>query len=709
MAEIRVLNKNLEFDGIIDIYESFIWTERFNEYGDFELYTQMDPYILDTVQIGDYLEIADSDYVMVVESVVLDHDYEQGNHITIKGRSVESILDRRVIWDYCIFNNVGLGSLIKTLLINAIINPADASRKIDNFIFDEPVDESIENIRLQSVQFYGENLYSVISALCQTYKIGFKITIVNKVVMEKASGITDLTNTKWYLNNTPDLSSLEDELSINFISNGSEYTYFGLYDDGIYYNTSQAETNIYGNNAYVDEAYRTIEIIGGQHSTNADLITWLQNNASLIVGDVPSFLFSLYSGKDSTYAQDVNPYVVFSPDFDNVLNTNFINSDQALKNICLVLGEGEGEDRTAVKVNTNQENISGINRREMSISESITSSGQDSFEPYEKQLYEKGKEALLSNQFLESYDAQINPRPIYIYGVDYGLGDIVQISNDFGLESVTRVSEYIRSYSTSGIDTYPTFVYDGSDQTGASYNTINVNTSFGNATKISTWEDIELPVDLSAPVGTKDYNLYTAINNVGWGDLIDHRNDAMQMYMNKYYDKGLLIQYKDVTDVLNTVIDLNSNETQFTNCADFVHDYYHTIYRIEIENTTKLLSTSSYIYQSYPYSDWSVIGQNGTWKNVFMAQLKIGDLIDVVDKETKYGHVMMVYDILEDDAVLIHATGSTTEDEYHISDIDGVTIEGAIRKTYMTMQFNTREYPTKEVDVHLIRPFTAIE
>ncbi len=607
MAEIRVLNKNLEFDGIIDIYESFIWTERFNEYGDFELYTQMDPYILDTVQIGDYLEIADSDYVMVVESVVLDHDYEQGNHITIKGRSVESILDRRVIWDYCIFNNVGLGSLIKTLLTNAIINPADASRKIDNFIFDEPIDESIENIRLQSVQFYGENLYSVISALCQTYKIGFKITITN------------------------------------------------------------------------------------------------------IVDDSPSFLFSLYSGKDSTYAQDVNPYVVFSPDYDNVLNTNFINSDQALKNICLVLGEGEGEDRTAVKVNTNQENISGINRREMSISESITSSGQDSFEPYEKQLYEKGKEALLSNQFLESYDAQINPRPIYIYGVDYGLGDVVQISNDFGLESVTRVSEYIRSYSTSGIDTYPTFVYDGSDQTEASYNTINVNTSFGNATKISTWEDIELPVDLSAPVGTKDYNLYTAINNVGWGDLIDHRNDAMQMYMNKYYDKGLLIQYKDVTDVLNTVIDLNSNETQFTNCADFVHDYYHTIYRIEIENTTKLLSTSSYIYQSYPYSEWSVIGQNGTWKNVFMAQLKIGDLIDVVDKETKYGHVMMVYDILEDDAVLIHATGSTTEDEYHISDIDGVTIEGAIRKTYMTMQFNTREYPTKEVDVHLIRPFTAIE
>lgn len=413
MVEIRVLNKNLEFDGIIDVYESFIWSERFNEYGDFEVYTQMDPYILETVQIGDYLEIQDSEYAMVVESVVLDHDYEQGNHITIKGRSLESLLDRRVIWDYCIFNNVHLGSLIKTLVTNAIINPTDSSRRINNFIFSEPIDSRIENIVLESVQFYGENLYSVISALCQTYKIGFKITI--------------------------------------------------------------------------------------------------QNN---------NFVFSLYSGDDRTYAQDLNPYVVFSPEYDNVLNTNFLNSDQAYKNYCLVLGEGEGSDRTAITVNTNENGITGIDRREMAISESITSEGQASFEPYEKQLYEKGKEALIANQFVESYDAQINPRPIYIYGTDYKLGDVIQISNDFGLESVSRVSEYIRSYSTSGIDSYPTFIYDNNDELDTSYNTINTNTSFGNAIKTSIWKDISLPIDTTAASGTLDGNLYLSLVNVEWTDLI---------------------------------------------------------------------------------------------------------------------------------------------------------------------------------------------
>lgn len=371
MTEIRVLNKDLEFDGIIDIYESFIWNERYNECGDFEIYTQMDPQILEIVQIGDYLEIEESEYAMIVESVVLEHDYEQGNHITIKGRSLESILDRRIIWSHCVFSNIGLGSLIKTLLYNSIIEPTDTERKINNFIFHEPIDESIENIKLESVQFYGENLYDVVSALCQANGIGFKIVIEN-------------------------------------------------------------------------------------------------NN----------YVFYLYSGKDRTYNQDVNPYVVFSPEYDNILNTNFLNSAQIIKNVCLVLGEGEGNDRTAVKVNVSDA-PTGINRREMCIEGNISSTGQDTFEPYEKQLYEKGKDALLSNQFVESYDAQINPRPIYIYKEDYDLGDIVQIVNDFGIESTTRVSEYIRSYSTSGIDVYPTFMYDNSGSQSMNYSTIHTSSGGG--------------------------------------------------------------------------------------------------------------------------------------------------------------------------------------------------------------------------------------
>lgn len=37
------------------------------------------------------------------------------------------------------------------------------------------------------------------------------------------------------------------------------------------------------------------------------------------------------------------------------------------------------------------------------------------------------------------------------------MGDIVQIVNEFGIESKSRVIEVVRSQSTEGIDIYPTF------------------------------------------------------------------------------------------------------------------------------------------------------------------------------------------------------------------------------------------------------------
>lgn len=35
--DVTVLNTNLDAVSIVDVYESFIWTDRYYEYGDFEL------------------------------------------------------------------------------------------------------------------------------------------------------------------------------------------------------------------------------------------------------------------------------------------------------------------------------------------------------------------------------------------------------------------------------------------------------------------------------------------------------------------------------------------------------------------------------------------------------------------------------------------------------------------------------------------------
>lgn len=44
-----------------------------------------------------------------------------------------------------------------------------------------------------------------------------------------------------------------------------------------------------------------------------------------------------------------------------------------------------------------------------------------------------------------------------MYGKDYFRGDIVQVSNEYGIDARSRISEVIHSESTEGVDVYPTF------------------------------------------------------------------------------------------------------------------------------------------------------------------------------------------------------------------------------------------------------------
>ena len=132
--DIYVLDKNLDAISVVDTYESFIWTDRYFGYGDFELYTPMSNGILETIQQDFYLQMRNSDRVMIIEKLLINTDVETGNHITVTGRSLESILDRRVVWGQVTLKG-NLQSEIERLLNLCIISPSNVNRKIPNFIF----------------------------------------------------------------------------------------------------------------------------------------------------------------------------------------------------------------------------------------------------------------------------------------------------------------------------------------------------------------------------------------------------------------------------------------------------------------------------------------------------------------------------------------------------------------------------------------------
>lgn len=80
------------------------------------------------------------------------------------------------------------------------------------------------------------------------------------------------------------------------------------------------------------------------------------------------------------------------------------------------------------------------------------------YSEYKAQLSQRGLENLSENIATKSFEGKVETTRMYRYGEDFFLGDMVQIVNEYGIEGKARVTEFIRSQSKEGLDSYPTFV-----------------------------------------------------------------------------------------------------------------------------------------------------------------------------------------------------------------------------------------------------------
>ena len=182
--EVYILDSEFQALGVIDEFLSCIWTERYSKAGDFELLCPVNEktkallYAPADDLTDRYARIKDSDTVMVIENVLLVTDAEDGDRFTVTGRSVESLLDRRVIWDRYAAQNVTISSVISALIRQNVTQPGDSGREIDLFRPSGAAwflnrSQAAEK-RLKAVEYYGENLYDTIVELCEAYHIGFR-------------------------------------------------------------------------------------------------------------------------------------------------------------------------------------------------------------------------------------------------------------------------------------------------------------------------------------------------------------------------------------------------------------------------------------------------------------------------------------------------------------------------------------------------------
>lgn len=173
--QLRLLNENYIPLEVIDTYKSLIWTDRYDLCGEFELCLDPLSVIAKTIRKDYYLELDNSEHHMIIEDFNTETDFDDGDLLIVKGRSLESILDRRVVWPQTICDG-NFQNQMEKLINDAIISPSITDRRIPNFVFKRSNDPNITKLTFKG-QFTGDNLYTVVTEACRKAKCGFKILL----------------------------------------------------------------------------------------------------------------------------------------------------------------------------------------------------------------------------------------------------------------------------------------------------------------------------------------------------------------------------------------------------------------------------------------------------------------------------------------------------------------------------------------------------
>jgi len=387
--DLYVFNKSFRTVAVVDEYESFNWTDRYNEAGDFELILLTTSELLDVFQPDYYLYFNQSEHLMIIEGTEIKTDDEKGDRLVVTGRSLESILERRIIWNKTKFNiaNDFQHAIVK-MVINAMATPMSqyigdwaqtdeppaARRLISNLIVHRDWDTKWSPIKMDAIEYWGENLYDIVSDLCKSRdpEVGFKIT-------------------------------------------------------------------------------------------------WRQSDNT--------FHFYLYLGNDhSSGNSEHNIPVSFSPRLENIFDTNYYESVQGYKTTVLIIGQypktgntDEIEEKTTwVCRGSSLDIYTGLYRREVycdarNVPYKDDDRETDNIYDWDKvvrpALQDEGRKTLneTANKKAKTFEGEVDYQTTYIYGTDYKLGDIVDVSDIYGHEMKARIVEVTFSDDEEGFSINPSF------------------------------------------------------------------------------------------------------------------------------------------------------------------------------------------------------------------------------------------------------------
>lgn len=250
--ELYIYNRNLELQGVIDLYTSFRWVRRYSSPGEFELHCPLTSENLSLLPKDAIICKNDDDpEAAYVSYRGLSQDKEGKKVLVVKGKFLTGYLGRRIIWGTEIIKAT-TETAMRVLVSNNCITPQITARKIDSLILGD----------------FGDYPETV------DYQVSYK--------------------------------NLGDEV----------------------------------------ESLATAADLGYRVRFDREL---------------KQLKFEVYKGLDRSVNQDTNPRAIFSQEYENVLEQEYIESIGDYRNFALIAGIGEGSARKTATIGT----AAGLDRFEM--------------------------------------------------------------------------------------------------------------------------------------------------------------------------------------------------------------------------------------------------------------------------------------------------------------------------------------------------------
>lgn len=192
--DIKIYDKSLKKIKMLDKFSYFTASQAYNKVGNFELRCPVD--LFQWLENGNYLMHSnDFQHAYVVEYVEKDTDEEGVEYLLVKGRSIDSIFDRRICIGERTFQTIEPAQIISQLITDNVTAPADAARKINDVEIANLVNAD-EGGTDYSCDY--SNLLNDIITLAQNAYIGFNTYILDgKIIFNTYKGVnrTEQANT----------------------------------------------------------------------------------------------------------------------------------------------------------------------------------------------------------------------------------------------------------------------------------------------------------------------------------------------------------------------------------------------------------------------------------------------------------------------------------------------------------------------------------